>query len=162
MRFLATKNCFREGIYIHAPVVAYVINPASLFALVRHNVFANNRLSLLLVSSSPLPNIFLQRTSVTFGLLNEMHICLTDPEYGPSLAPEKSPFMYTVRDEGLKDFFDYLKHHVRRTTIYIARISDLMISSLIWSRLACHQSLKCRAHIGDSFLAVCIWDDFVI
>jgi SAM-dependent methyltransferase len=90
LRLLATKNCFRE---------------------VRHEVFANNRLSLLLVSSSPLPNIFLQRTSVTFGLLNEMHICLTDPEYGPSLAPEKSPFMYTVRDEGLKDFFDYLKHH---------------------------------------------------
>jgi hypothetical protein len=69
--------------------------------------------------------------------------------------------MFTVRDEGLKDFFDYLKHHVREQTIYIAFISDLMIASLTWNRFACPRPLNVCAHIVYSFLAVRIWDDFL-
>jgi len=46
-----------------------------------------------------------------FGLLNKIYACLTDPEYGPSLAPEKSIFMYNVKDEGVKNYFDYLKNN---------------------------------------------------
>ena len=80
---------------------------------VRPDVFANNRLSLLLVSSAPIPNIVMLGTTLTFGLADKIYSCLADPEYGHSLAPEKSPFMYNVRDEGRKDFFDYMKYHVR-------------------------------------------------
>jgi hypothetical protein len=90
LRFLATRNCFRE---------------------VRHEVFANSRLSLSLGSGAPLANIFLMGTNFFYVFVNKIHACLTDPDYGPSLVPEKSTFMYCVRDEGVRDFYDYLKHH---------------------------------------------------
>ena len=131
-------------------------------APVRHQVFANNRLSLSLVSSTPLRNIFLLGTGLAFGLLSKIYACLTDPEYGPSITPEKSPFMYSVRDEGLKDFFDYLKHHVRRPTIYIACNSDLIVSSLIRNGLVCSRSLEFQAHVGYSVSAVCIYADRLV
>jgi len=82
--------------------------------LVRPDVFANNHLSLLLVSSTPVADRLLLSTTVTFGPADKFYACLTDLAYGPSMSPEKSPFMYNVKNEGLKDFFDYMKHHVRR------------------------------------------------
>ncbi|KIM78300.1 hypothetical protein PILCRDRAFT_824514 [Piloderma croceum F 1598] len=97
LRFLASKHCFRE---------------------VRRDVFANSRLSLPLVSSSSLALLFIMSTSLSFGAVSQIHAYLTDPEYGPSLAAEKSAFMYTVRDEGLKDLFDYMKHHPEEEQLF--------------------------------------------
>ena len=92
------------------------------FSPVRHEGFANSRLSLSLGSGAPLANIFLMGTNFFYVFVNKIHACLTDPDYGPSLVPEKSTFMYCVRDEGVRDFYDYLKHHVRRKVIRIACI----------------------------------------
>ena len=78
------------------------------------------------MSSSPVAILCLLSTTVTFGAANQIYACLTDPEYGPSLKPEKSPFMYNVRNEGLADFFDYLKHHVCQLTVYTAYISYMI------------------------------------
>lgn len=102
---------------------------------VRRDVFANNRLSLPLVSPSPLANLILMSTNLTFGPANKIYACLADPEYGHSLASVKSPFMYNVRDEGRKDFFDYMKHHVRQITFYKTCISDMIFFSLTKNRL---------------------------
>jgi hypothetical protein len=96
-------------------------------------------------------------TGVMFGLLNKIYACLTDPEYGPSLAPEKSIFMYNVKDEGVKNYFDYLKNNVRRSVVYDLQFY-LMASSLVWSRLVYCHLWECQAHTGDSFQAVCIRD----
>jgi hypothetical protein len=48
--------------------------------------------------------------------------------------------MYNVRNEGLADFFDYLKHHVCQLTVYTAYISYMISFSQIWSRLVCYYS----------------------
>jgi hypothetical protein len=101
---------------------------------VRRDVFANNRLSLPLVSSTSLAHLFIMATSLSFGAVSQIHACLTDPEYGPSLAADKSAFMYTVRDEGLKDLFDYIKHHVRQPTVYICCVVYSIVFSLTSNR----------------------------
>jgi hypothetical protein len=81
---------------------------------------------------------------MSFGAVSQIHACLTDPEYGPSLAAEKSAFMYTVRDEGLKDHFDYLKHHVRQTTVYIYCVTYMVVFSLRRNRLVGNEKTKDR------------------
>jgi hypothetical protein len=113
LRFLATKHCFHEGTRLPTSFTELLTKQKNC-VLVRPDVFANNRLSLLLVSSTPLADRLLLSTTVTFGPADKFHACLTDLAYGPSMSPEKSPFMYNVKNEGLKDFFDYMKHHVRR------------------------------------------------
>src|ERR1700691_5043379 len=55
------------------------------FSPVRHEVFANSRLSLSLGSGAPLANIFLMGTNFFYVFVNKIHACLTDPDYGPSL-----------------------------------------------------------------------------
>jgi hypothetical protein len=103
---------------------------------VRCDIFANNRLSLPLVSSTPLADVLLLSTTVSSGAAKNFYECLTDPEYGPSLAPEKCPFMYNVRDEGFKDFFDYIRHHVCQPA-HKTCIAKPIIFSPMRNRLGC-------------------------
>lgn len=79
------------------------------------DVFANNRLSLTLLSSNP--------TSATVGLFTEecsrgvtaLYDNLSDPDYASSYDSNKSAFMYSIKDE-ITDgsLFDWYALHVRR------------------------------------------------
>ncbi|KIJ38737.1 hypothetical protein M422DRAFT_231092 [Sphaerobolus stellatus SS14] len=71
MRMLATKHCFRE---------------------VKPNVFANNRLSMQLVSSNPVSRLIGHLSDVGFGGGSLLKETLTDPDTAFSTATEASPF----------------------------------------------------------------------
>ncbi|KAF9011713.1 S-adenosyl-L-methionine-dependent methyltransferase [Cyathus striatus] len=78
LRLLAGRGCFKE---------------------VSKNVFTNTRLSLTLLSSNPISSsvkLFTDDFNKGLALLNE---CLTDTEFGASHEPEKSPFMFSLKDK---------------------------------------------------------------
>ncbi|KNZ74282.1 Sterigmatocystin 8-O-methyltransferase [Termitomyces sp. J132] len=82
MRLLATKHIFRE---------------------VATDCFANNRLSLQLLSSNPLTNMVSEHSDATLMLAD----VLADPEWGNSEAFEKSPWNKLTGFEG--SMFQYWK-----------------------------------------------------
>jgi hypothetical protein len=103
-------------VYIHEYYVLRAVSDninSETFALVRYDVFANNRLSLNLVSSTPLSIVVLLATPTKLEVLSKVYACLTDPEYSTSFASDKSVFMYRFKDEGITSFFDYLQKNVR-------------------------------------------------
>ncbi|KAH7923036.1 S-adenosyl-L-methionine-dependent methyltransferase [Leucogyrophana mollusca] len=98
MRVLASKGCFTE---------------------VDTDVFANNRLSLILKSSSNpgcLVRIHAQDVSQGAAVLYET---LTEPEYATSYDPDKAPLIYALKKKGLKgSFFDWMKEDDERRESY--------------------------------------------
>jgi hypothetical protein len=54
-------------------------------------------------------------TGMVFSGAAALPDALRDPEWGPSSEPSKSAFIYSVKDEKLADFFEYLKVHVSFT-----------------------------------------------
>ncbi|KAF8840189.1 S-adenosyl-L-methionine-dependent methyltransferase [Paxillus ammoniavirescens] len=98
LRSLATKGCFTE---------------------VDENVFANNRLSLILKSTSNvgcLAKIYAQDTSQGACVLYET---MTEPDYAWSHGPDKAPMIYALRKQGIKgNFFDWMKADDERRENY--------------------------------------------
>jgi hypothetical protein len=80
-------------------------------------VFANNRISLTLIRSTTADALLLN-TGMTLSGVAALPETLRDPEYGPSYEPSKSAFMYSVKDENLTNYFEYLKVHVSYTNLY--------------------------------------------
>ncbi|KZP34272.1 S-adenosyl-L-methionine-dependent methyltransferase [Athelia psychrophila] len=97
MSFLATKHCFRE---------------------VSQGVFANNRLSSQLVSSTPVGDCCLLIGGISMLGANSLHAWLTDPEYGLSEGPAPASFIYSIKDQGRTDLFDWLNHNPEWLTLF--------------------------------------------
>ncbi|KIJ64097.1 hypothetical protein HYDPIDRAFT_28987 [Hydnomerulius pinastri MD-312] len=98
LRVLASKGCFTE---------------------VETDVFANNRLSLItLTSSNPgcLARIHAQDVSQGAEVLYET---MTEPDYASSYEPDKAPLIYALKKKGLKgSFFDWMKEDAERRENY--------------------------------------------
>lgn len=108
LRFLATKHIFREGSNRHHNVILTVADMRP--RIVTPDVFANNRLSVELLSSNPLSSLSLhlcvpsshslvKNKAYGFSSTDEnnksaatLTETLSDPEWGHSYAPEHSPF----------------------------------------------------------------------
>ncbi|KAH9949723.1 S-adenosyl-L-methionine-dependent methyltransferase [Amylocystis lapponica] len=95
LRLLATRHCFRE---------------------VDIDVFANNRLSLILQSSNSAGDLATLYTDEVAQGAFTLYETLKDPDCGYSYEPTKSPFMYSVADEGVDGtFFNWMvAHHFGR------------------------------------------------
>ncbi|KAF8645727.1 hypothetical protein AX16_007595 [Volvariella volvacea WC 439] len=90
---LATRNCFRE---------------------VDTNVFANNRLSVMLLSENPISYFSRLCTDEASQAALSLYETLTDPTFGPSFETIKSPFLYSVRDKFSGNFLDYITPERRK------------------------------------------------
>ncbi|KAK7453456.1 hypothetical protein VKT23_011729 [Stygiomarasmius scandens] len=91
MRLLATRGCFRE---------------------VSDSAFANNRLSLTLLSSNPVSSTILLDTYECLKGANALPESMAIPEYAESETPNKSAFTYAVRDENINGgLFEWYKRH---------------------------------------------------
>ncbi|KAK1215011.1 hypothetical protein PQX77_022396 [Marasmius sp. AFHP31] len=91
LRLLATRGCFKE---------------------VADNIFANNRLSLMLLSSNPMSATVMFIAGSGLKAAHSLPEALVDPEYGMSVAVNKTPFAYVVRGEMENtSFFDWCKAH---------------------------------------------------
>jgi len=98
LRLLATKHVFEE---------------------VKPEVFANNRLSLVLHSSSNVSCLTYCHTTLGPKAASVFYDNLTNPEYAASYSPSKSPFMQAVQDEGIQGaFFDWLKAHPEKRSTF--------------------------------------------
>ncbi|KIO11687.1 hypothetical protein M404DRAFT_20303 [Pisolithus tinctorius Marx 270] len=89
------------------------------FIEVDTDVFASNRLSLIMKSSNDcgcLTCIHAQDVSQGAGVLYET---LTEPEYAMSYEPDKAPMIYVLKRKGLKgSFFDWMKADAKRRENY--------------------------------------------
>ncbi|KAH7890352.1 S-adenosyl-L-methionine-dependent methyltransferase [Phlebopus sp. FC_14] len=98
LRVLASKGCFTE---------------------VDTDVFANNRLSLIMkTTSNPgcLARIHAQDVSQGAGVLYET---LVEDEYATSYDPDRSPLIYALKKKGLEgSFFDWMKEDAERRENY--------------------------------------------
>ncbi|KAH0581808.1 hypothetical protein H2248_011490 [Termitomyces sp. 'cryptogamus'] len=91
LRALATKHVFIE---------------------VEPDVFANNRLSLVLLSTSDVACLTLCHTTLAPRAASILYDNLSNPNSASSYDPKDSPFMQVVKDEGIDGtFFDWLKVH---------------------------------------------------
>ncbi|KAG6852680.1 hypothetical protein C0991_009963 [Blastosporella zonata] len=91
LRLLATKHIFSE---------------------VKPDVFANNRLSLVLQSSSDASYLTMCHTTLAPRAVSILYDNLTNPGSALSYNPKDSPYMQAVKDEGIDGtFFDWLKAH---------------------------------------------------
>ncbi|KAG5723110.1 Sterigmatocystin 8-O-methyltransferase [Termitomyces sp. T112] len=91
LRALATKHVFLE---------------------VEPDVFANNRLSLVLLSSSDVACLTLCHTTLAPRAASILYDNLSNPKSAASYDPKDSPFMQVVKDEGIHGtFFNWLKAH---------------------------------------------------
>ncbi|GLB41603.1 putative S-adenosyl-L-methionine-dependent methyltransferase [Lyophyllum shimeji] len=79
LRLLATKHCFRE---------------------VDTDIFANNRLSVVLRSSNPMCSFVELMTNSSQRAAHNLYAMLADPEYAFSTDPRKSSFMHLLKDKG--------------------------------------------------------------
>lgn len=80
---------------------------------VEPNVFANNRISLITLSSSDSGALSRHMTEDVSDGATVLYEAMTYPEYATSYHPEKSPLMYALNKKGIKgNFFDWLKEDV--------------------------------------------------
>lgn len=80
---------------------------------VKTGVFANNRLSTTLKSSTAPADYLLINSWARSEGSNSLDRCLIDPTFGPSYEPAKAPFLYHMKDSRYGGFFDYLRANVR-------------------------------------------------
>ncbi|KAF6754137.1 S-adenosyl-L-methionine-dependent methyltransferase [Ephemerocybe angulata] len=86
LRLLATRHVFRE---------------------VTDDVFANNRLSVQLLSTNPISSLGLHFTEEAFGSASFLTQTLADPEWGTSRDPRKTAFnKYTKYEGSLFEYFE--------------------------------------------------------
>lgn len=77
------------------------------------DIFANNRLSLVLRADNPLRDLADVHLDEVYGAARILPVNLSDPVRGSSYKAAESPFMQAVQGDGKRTFFDYLKIHVR-------------------------------------------------
>ena len=80
----------------------------------KHNVFANNRLSQELLSTNAMSSfVDLLTNSPQIAALN-LQAAFADPRYATSKDPSLSPFMYSMKDKGVDGLtvYDVLKSDV--------------------------------------------------
>ncbi|PPQ73075.1 hypothetical protein CVT26_014641 [Gymnopilus dilepis] len=94
LRVLAAKHCFRE------------VSP---------DVFANNRLSLTLLSDHPMSALVDLITTEGQKPASALSDYLVDPEYGQSLKETEAVFQYSNNVMGIT-FYDWLQHKVSPST----------------------------------------------
>ncbi|KAG6915159.1 hypothetical protein DXG01_012954 [Tephrocybe rancida] len=100
LRALATKHVFLE---------------------IKPDVFANNRLSMVLLSSSDVACLTLCHTTLAPRAASILHENLSDPKTAFSYDPKDSPFMQVVKHEGIDGtFFDWLKAHPEKRALKVA------------------------------------------
>ncbi|KAG8221630.1 S-adenosyl-L-methionine-dependent methyltransferase [Butyriboletus roseoflavus] len=89
LRLLATKGCFTE---------------------VEPNIFANNRISLVTLSSSNTSALSrIVSEDVTKGAV-VLYETMTEPEYATSYDPEKAPLIYALKQKGFEGgWFDWMR-----------------------------------------------------
>ncbi|KAF8443681.1 S-adenosyl-L-methionine-dependent methyltransferase [Boletus edulis BED1] len=124
LRLLATKGCFTEGkpaILLCSCFTSGDLSPTS----VTSNTFANNRISLITLSTSnpgALSRIEVEDVSEGAVVLYET---MREPEYATSYDPDKSPLVYALKKKGFKGtFFDWMK--VDNYHRAMVGISDIM------------------------------------
>ncbi|KAH7903185.1 S-adenosyl-L-methionine-dependent methyltransferase [Hygrophoropsis aurantiaca] len=88
LRPLASKGCFRE---------------------VTPDVFANNRLSLVLRSTTDVCGIARIHASMIYKGATVLYENLTEAEYASSVAPDKAPLIHAFKGQITGSFFDLLK-----------------------------------------------------
>ncbi|KAF8548625.1 S-adenosyl-L-methionine-dependent methyltransferase [Imleria badia] len=98
IRLLATKGCFTE---------------------VAPNIFANNRISLITLSSSnPGALSRIEAEDVSQGAV-VLYETMTEPEYAASYEPDKAPLIYALKKKGFEgSFFDWMKEDAERRENY--------------------------------------------
>ncbi|KDR72497.1 hypothetical protein GALMADRAFT_101591 [Galerina marginata CBS 339.88] len=98
LRLLATKHIFSE---------------------VKPDTFSNNRLSLVLQSSSNVAALTSCHTTLTPRAALAFYDNLTNPSITFSYDPTQASFMQAVREEGIKGtFFDWLKAHPEKLEVF--------------------------------------------
>ncbi|KAH7890353.1 S-adenosyl-L-methionine-dependent methyltransferase [Phlebopus sp. FC_14] len=109
LRTLVIKGCFTE---------------------VDTDVFANNRLSLILKSTNNvgcMARLYAQDVSQGAGVLYET---MTEPDYAWSYEPDKAPVIYALRKQGVEgSFFDWMKADGKRRQNYhraMIGVGDIM------------------------------------
>ena len=111
LRLLTTRGLFKEGEYMCNPYKRISCD----LLLVNRDVFANNRLSLVIKTTCNTG--YLARTVGGLGLpaASVLFDALTDPEYGASHDPGKTALHYAMRQKGLpavSNGFDILEMDV--------------------------------------------------
>ncbi|KAJ6549715.1 O-methyltransferase-domain-containing protein [Mycena capillaripes] len=115
LRLLATRNCFVE---------------------VERDVFANNRLSLILQSASPVADLAYCHLGIVSKANAILYQNFTTPPYADSYELSKSPFMHAVESEGIEGgYFQWLNAHVfGRAMIGMGRVmgSSAVLYNYSW------------------------------
>jgi hypothetical protein len=110
LRLLATRNCFLEGKVMFAVPKIYLTQRH----VVERDVFANNRLSLILQSSSPVADLAYLHLGIVSKANAILYQNFTTQPYADSYELSKSPFMHAVESEGIEGgYFQWLNAHVR-------------------------------------------------
>ncbi|KAJ6597724.1 O-methyltransferase-domain-containing protein [Mycena vulgaris] len=98
LRLLATRNCFVE---------------------VERDVFANNRLSLILLSSNPVADLAYCHLAIVSKANAILYQDFTTPPYADSYEFSKSPFMHAVESEGIEGgYFQWLNAHPEKRLVF--------------------------------------------
>jgi len=121
LRLLTTKGLFKEGQYIYNPCQCISDD----LVLVNRDVFANNRLSLVLKSTCNAGYLALSEGGIGLSATSALFDALSDPEYGASHDPGKTAFHYAMRQKGLPAVSNAFE------------IMEMDVSHLDWQR-------KCR------------------
>ena len=111
LRLLTTRGLFKEGEYIFDP---YRFISRDL-VLVNRDVFANNRLSLVIKSTCNAGHVARTVEGPGYPASNAFFDALDDPEYGASHDPGKTALLYATRQKGLSassDAFEILEKDV--------------------------------------------------
>ncbi|KXN87144.1 hypothetical protein AN958_09150 [Leucoagaricus sp. SymC.cos] len=119
LRLLATRNCFVE---------------------VDTNVFANNHLSLQLLSRNPVSDLAHCHVTLTPKAATVLCDNLTQGPHRPSYEFGRAPFIHSVQDEGLTGcFFDWMKAHMfGRAMIGMGKVmgSSNILYHYDWNRVS--------------------------
>ena len=79
---------------------------------VRPDVYANNRLSVAM-ADAPVADLLLLMTGMVHEASFSLPETVIDPQFGLSIEPSESAFMYHHKDKGISGtLFDYLKANV--------------------------------------------------
>ena len=110
LRLLASKGMFKEGKYMCTSFWCASPN----LHLVDRNVFANNRLSLVIKSTCKAGYFLPTVGSGTSQGASALFDALCDPEYGASHDPGKTALHYAMKQKGmvLSNVFDVLEMNV--------------------------------------------------
>jgi hypothetical protein len=83
--------------------------------VVKADTFANTRITSPLLSANPVSDLVAVYVDECAKSVQSLTAWMTDEDFSSSERPEKSAFMYTLRDEKMREedtLFDWLSLHV--------------------------------------------------